>query len=106
MEVGVFNITTQVRCSILKMKCRYLYLIMQPDTRVLGVFELWHNFILVSSCEDLSTKPRQNNYLWLVRTHEEKCTVLLEYNNQMESMTIKRMFNILPLFHRCSKESI
>jgi hypothetical protein len=53
---------------------------------------------LVSNCEDLSTNPRQNDYLWLVRTHEEKYFVQLEYNNQMESMTIKGMLNILPLF--------
>jgi hypothetical protein len=67
-------------------------------------FWLQYNFILVSNCEDLSTNPMQNDYLWLVCTHEEKCIVQLEYNNQIESMTIKGMFNILPLFRRCLKE--
>jgi hypothetical protein len=75
-------------------------------TRLLGVFWLQYNFILVSNCEDPSTKPRQKDYLYLVRTCEEKCTVQLEYNNQMESMTIKGIFNILPLFRRCLKELI
>jgi hypothetical protein len=35
MEVRVFNVTTQVWCSILKTKCWYVYLILQPGTRVL-----------------------------------------------------------------------
>jgi hypothetical protein len=98
MEDRVFNITTQVRCSILKAKCWYLYLILQHVRTVLGIFRLQYNFILVSNCEDLSTKPRQNDYLRLVGTCEEKCIVQLEYNNQMESMIVKGMFNILPLF--------
>jgi hypothetical protein len=98
MEVGAFNVTAQVWCSILETKCWYLYLILQHGTRLLGVFWLQYNFILVSNCEDPSTKPRQKDYLYLVRTCEEKCTVQLEYNNQMESMTIKGIFNIYLFF--------